>query len=126
PLRRLVAGLFELGGDEAEKSSARLYDQDQDTDPDNDVDLRAPEPAEPAERRRRTKAKVIVPAPDDEPVEQLAIDLGPGAKASPWKLPPLSALERAETHEVDKRAVEERGRVLEAALAQHGVETRLV
>jgi S-DNA-T family DNA segregation ATPase FtsK/SpoIIIE len=72
---------------------------------------------------------VSVPTPFEEeagPTEQLAIDLGPGAKPSAWKLPPLSLLERAETQEVDKRAVEERGRVLEAALAQHGVETRLV
>ena len=49
-----------------------------------------------------------VPTPFDDdggPTEQLAIDLGPGVKASPWKLPPLSLLERAETHEVDKRAV---------------------
>jgi S-DNA-T family DNA segregation ATPase FtsK/SpoIIIE len=56
----------------------------------------------------------------------MEIDLGPGAKPSPWKLPPLNVLDKATTHEVDKRAVEERGRVLEAALSQHGVETRLV
>ncbi|MDQ2650201.1 MAG: DNA translocase FtsK, partial [Actinomycetota bacterium] len=52
--------------------------------------------------------------------------LGPAAKRSAWKLPPLNLLERSGRHEVDKRAVEEAGRVLEQALAQHGVETRLV
>jgi S-DNA-T family DNA segregation ATPase FtsK/SpoIIIE len=52
--------------------------------------------------------------------------LGPAAKRSAWKLPPMNLLERSSRHEVDKRAVEEAGRVLEQALAQHGVETRLV
>ncbi len=50
----------------------------------------------------------------------------PAPKASPWKLPSLSLLERAGAHDIDVSLVEERGRVLEAALAQHGVETRLV
>jgi S-DNA-T family DNA segregation ATPase FtsK/SpoIIIE len=59
-------------------------------------------------------------------VEQLAIDLGPAAERSPWKLPPAKLLARSETQEVDRMAVEERGRALEGALAEHGVETRLV
>ena len=58
--------------------------------------------------------------------QQLEIELGPAVKGSPWKLPALSLLQRANAHEVDVSFVEERGRVLEAALAQHGVETRLV
>ncbi|MEY2432203.1 MAG: segregation ATPase FtsK/SpoIIIE, family [Acidimicrobiaceae bacterium] len=123
PLARLFAGLFELRNDhEATGIHSTLYDQDADRD--GGVDLRE----EPPRPKRPPRPKVAIPTPteDDGPVEQLAIDLGPGAKASPWKLPPLSTLELAETHEVDKRAVEARGRVLEAALAQHGVETRLV
>jgi len=68
------------------------------------------------------------PAADAEPeeIEQLAIDLGPAAERSPWKLPPAKLLARSEAQEVDRMAVEERGRALEAALAEHGVETRLV
>jgi S-DNA-T family DNA segregation ATPase FtsK/SpoIIIE len=121
PLTRLFAGLFELRTDhETIGTRSTLYDQDLDSD----VDLRE-EPPKP-KRPPRTKITMPTPTEDDGPVEQLAIDLGPGAKASPWKLPPLSTLELAESHEVDKRAVEARGRVLEAALAQHGVETRLV
>ncbi len=125
PLTKLFSGLFELSDERREVSPpiAGLYDQDADAD---DDDLRE---AEPPARKRLPRTKVVVPDPsleDTGPTEQLAIDLGPAAKASPWKLPPLSALERATVHEVDKRAVEERGRVLEAALAQHGVETRLV
>ena len=38
----------------------------------------------------------------------------------------MSLLQRAGSHDIDVSIVEERGRVLESALAQHGVETRLV
>jgi S-DNA-T family DNA segregation ATPase FtsK/SpoIIIE len=71
---------------------------------------------------------VPVPGADDEPteVEQLQIGLGPAAERSPWKLPPSKLLQRSEAQEVDRLAVEERGRALEGALAEHGVETRLV
>ena len=125
PLTRLFAGLFELDSeDRGDRDGAALYDQDADAS--HTVDLRDDDA--PPKPRRLPRPKVTVPEPDEDlgPAEQMEIDLGPGAKASPWKLPPLSSLERAETHEVDRRAVEERGRVLEAALAQHGVETRLV
>jgi DNA segregation ATPase FtsK/SpoIIIE, S-DNA-T family len=42
-----------------------------------------------------------------------------------WKLPPKALLKKGKAIEVDKRAVEAAGRVLEEALAAHGVETRL-
>ena len=58
--------------------------------------------------------------------EQLEIELGPGAKGSPWKLPSIKVLDRSTTRDVNEALVEERGRVLERALATHGVETRLV
>ena len=58
------------------------------------------------------------------PTEQLAIDLGPGAGS--WRLPPLALLKRGRAAEIDRRPIEAAGRVLEAALASHGVETRLV
>ena len=49
-------------------------------------------------------------------------------KAAPvaWKLPPMSLLKRSAGREIDKAAVRERGRLLERALAEHGVQTRLV
>ena len=59
-------------------------------------------------------------------VEQLEIPLGPAAAKGSWKLPSLNLLARSSAQEVDERLVEEAGRVLEAALAAHGVETRLV
>jgi DNA segregation ATPase FtsK/SpoIIIE, S-DNA-T family len=57
---------------------------------------------------------------------QLAIDLGPAVAASPWKLPPVALLKRASSREVDTARVSERGHQLERALAEHGVQTRLV
>jgi DNA segregation ATPase FtsK/SpoIIIE, S-DNA-T family len=74
---------------------------------------------------RRRGVKVVVPEPE-EPPEQLEIDLGPAAKASPWRLPPISLLQRSGSHQVDRRMIEETGRTLEKALADHAVETRLV
>ncbi|HEX7135742.1 MAG TPA: DNA translocase FtsK [Iamia sp.] len=74
--------------------------------------------------KRRRKAK-LPPEPVEDP-EQLAIDLGPGAEPSVWKLPPAKLLTRAGTQSVDRKAVEEVGHHLERALAEHNVETRLV
>ena len=98
----------------------RLYDQDADADPRDQRDTR---------RRKPESPKLTVPTSHDgeEPRgEQLAIELGPASKASPWKLPSLSLLQRAGSRDIDVSFVEQRGAVLEAALAQHGVETRLV
>jgi S-DNA-T family DNA segregation ATPase FtsK/SpoIIIE len=57
--------------------------------------------------------------------EQLTIELGPAIADSPWRLPSMGYLSRSETHDVDAKAVEERGMRLQEALAAHGVETRL-
>jgi S-DNA-T family DNA segregation ATPase FtsK/SpoIIIE len=126
PVARAARSLFSLGdsgGDDDDRPHGpRVFDQDA------DVDLREPEPA--AKPRRLMKPKLTVPKSNDgdEPddTEQLDLDLGPAAKGSTWKLPPMSLLERSDAQEVDRRMVEERGRLLEASLAQHGVETRLV
>jgi DNA segregation ATPase FtsK/SpoIIIE, S-DNA-T family len=124
-VRRGIRSLFTLRGadedPEVEVGGALLYDQDLDPDPD-DAEV-AETSARPARRRR--KAEVVVPDAD-EATEQLEIELGPAVKGSPWKLPPPSLLHRASAQEVDRAVVEARGRVLEQALAQHGVETRLV
>ena len=79
--------------------------------------------ASPARASRRRSHPEL-----DEPVEatQLEIELGPAVKGSPWKLPPPALLQRADAHEVDKAAVTAAGHILEQALAQHGVETKLV
>ncbi len=63
---------------------------------------------------------------DGGSARQLEIDLGPAVRGPVWKLPAAKLLARSATHEVDRQAVEQRGRALESALAEHGVETRLV
>jgi len=71
---------------------------------------------------------IHVPTADEVPteIEQLAMPVGPAVKPIVWKLPSPKLLERSEHQEVNRVMVEERGRTLEAALAEHGVQTRLV
>ncbi len=82
--------------------------------------------------KSRTKKDADAPtihlpvAEEPAETEQLAIDLGPAATPSSWKLPSMSLLSRSEAQEVDAAEVEALGHTLEAALAAHGVETRLV
>jgi S-DNA-T family DNA segregation ATPase FtsK/SpoIIIE len=127
-LRRAGSHLFSLGAD-AEPAhdgptGAHFFDQDAEDLIDlDDPDATAPVRRKPGPRR----PKVLVPEPDDAvEATQLEIELGPAVKGSPWKLPPANLLQRANAHEVDKAAVEASGRILEQALAQHGVETKLV
>jgi S-DNA-T family DNA segregation ATPase FtsK/SpoIIIE len=71
-----------------------------------------------------------VPSPTAEagsgPKGQLQIDLGPAVQRTAWKLPPMKLLNRSGAQQVDKAAIKETGQTLEHALAEHGVETRLV
>jgi DNA segregation ATPase FtsK/SpoIIIE, S-DNA-T family len=89
-------------------------------------DVDAEEVDEPVRRRAREPSPPEATTLPSGPSEQLEIGLGPASKRSGWKLPPANLLVRSEAQEIDRKAVEERGRVLEAALASHGVETRLV
>lgn len=123
--------LFNLGGGEVDLTDAELapapevslYDQDADA------------PAKPKRTRKKKAADapaspavhVADPTPfDPSSTEQLEMGLGPAAEGSPWRLPPMKLLSVSGKRTVDTKAVEERGRVLEGALAEHGVETRLV
>ena len=120
--RQAYETLFSIGDGQglAPAGGVRVFDQDEDAPAD--------EVADPAPRKPRArKPKVEVPAvdPDVEPT-QLDLELGPAVHGSPWKLPPMALLQRSGTQEVDRAAVEAAGRVLEQALAQHGVETKLV
>ena len=122
---RWLGDLFRVGGTDdevTEEQGPALFDQDVD-----DQGL-------PARRTRRKSAPKAAPAaveptvflPANVEATQLEIDLPPGAEGSPWKLPPMSLLSRSASQQVDTEAVAQRGRVLEAALAEHGVTTRLV
>src|SRR5829696_8651311 len=77
---------------------------------DDEIDEAAPEPA--------TRTTV-------EPGGQVAIDLGPGYRPGSWTLPPSNVLKRGTKHEIDRRFVEEGGKVLEATLAEFGVVAKL-
>jgi S-DNA-T family DNA segregation ATPase FtsK/SpoIIIE len=56
--------------------------------------------------------------------EQLSMQLGPTVGS--WSLPPSRLLSASQAQKVDRRQVETAGRMLEDALAAHGVATRLV
>ncbi|HYJ73084.1 MAG TPA: DNA translocase FtsK 4TM domain-containing protein [Actinomycetota bacterium] len=121
-LRSSVGSLFRVDGQGAPEAEpdvqSGFFDQeaegfgDDEAEPDEEVidltnpsmDLAAPEPPE-----------VI----DDG-------EIAPRAPRGPWKLPPARLLERMGKQDVDRRLVEETGRRLEAALAEHDVQTRLV
>jgi S-DNA-T family DNA segregation ATPase FtsK/SpoIIIE len=64
----------------------------------------------------------------EDPSGQLVIDLGDDGTPhqGPWKLPPANLLKRGSGREADRRIIDEGGRILEATLAHHGVEARLV
>ena len=93
------------------------------------VDDEGEVPVASAPRRSPRAPKKPADTAELQPVveaTQLAIDLGPALAPSPWKLPPLTLLKRASSREVDTARVSERGHQLERALAEHGVQTRLV
>jgi DNA segregation ATPase FtsK/SpoIIIE, S-DNA-T family len=127
-LNRRLATLFRLPYDDTAVADpidpALVPDDDTLVEPPDDD---APDPTVPDKPKRRRAPKFVAPAPAEAPdPEQLEIALGPAGKASQWKLPALTLLDRSGSHQVDRRSIEETGRTLEKALADHGVETRLV
>ncbi len=140
---RAIVTLRPAEGDEGVYPAADLYDELADSEDEvagyeGDVDAgfeRAgdEEPSagtEPAERPDPDLSEHPVPAAGDPVViddeGQLALNLGPGARPSAWKLPPKSILKRSETKEVDERLVDAGGQTLEATLREFGVDARLV
>jgi S-DNA-T family DNA segregation ATPase FtsK/SpoIIIE len=94
----------------------------------DEADAPEPEP-EPAPQPLPLVVDAAIEIPTSEdPSGQLVIDLGdePEAKHGPWKLPPANVLKRGSGKEADRRLIDEGGRILEATLAHHGVEARLV
>ncbi|MHB1137323.1 MAG: DNA translocase FtsK 4TM domain-containing protein, partial [Microthrixaceae bacterium] len=134
PAARTIAewfsDLFHIGDpvdltEDGDGPAVELFDQD------------AGQPPPKAKRTRKPKqptgpevvvADATVFRPTDAPTstEQLEMGLGPAAAGSPWRLPSKQLLPLSGKRTVDTKEVEARGRVLEGALAEHGVETRLV
>ncbi|NCY16431.1 MAG: DNA translocase FtsK [Actinobacteria bacterium] len=151
-LRRGVDSLFEVGGaatgpDAAVVDSGPVFIDSTIADAiDPDAEPILTELADPDDAIFDGLADehgVFVAGSDDDPVideidvhvpgadealggEQLVMPIGPAAKPVIWKLPPLKMLERSKVQEVNRAQVEARGQLLEAALAEHGVQTRLV
>ncbi len=152
--RRGVDSLFEVGagtpptGDSAVDTGPAFFDGTfaEAIDPDPEAEPLLAELADPDGGIYDGLADehgVFVAGSDDEPVideidvhvpsapeadggEQLVMPIGPAAKPVIWKLPPLKMLERSKVQEVNRAQVEARGQMLEAALLEHGVQTRLV
>ncbi|HKA92697.1 MAG TPA: DNA translocase FtsK, partial [Acidimicrobiia bacterium] len=132
-IARAVSELFRLGGDRAPADATEDDDDEQagvesldEPDDDDDVDD-APDP-EPYGELADAELEPAAPAPVSTTVEpggQVAIDLGSGYRPGSWKLPPPNVLKRGTRHEVDRRFVEEGGKVLEATLAEFGVVAKL-
>ena len=77
-------------------------------------------------KTKRPRSPRGVPELPTGPGEQEVLDLGPGAQAGQWALPPLSYLPRSAAQTINKAEVEARGRTLVESLASHGVDTKLV
>ncbi|HEX4866274.1 MAG TPA: DNA translocase FtsK 4TM domain-containing protein [Acidimicrobiales bacterium] len=117
-LRQTKDTLFNLSPGDEDGVGVRLFDQDEGVEEDDE-----PPPKKPRARKPKVDVSNVDPVTE---AEQLDLELGPAVAGSVWKLPPPALLARSGAQEVDKAAVEAAGRVLEEALAQHGVETRLV
>ncbi len=71
-------------------------------------------------------AAAAIPPTVEEEDGQVALDLGPrSGRRGAWKLPPKTLLKKGDAEPADRRMVEEGGRVLAAALQQHGVDAKL-
>ncbi len=67
----------------------------------------------------------LIEVPQATVVESLAFAAPPPPQGA-WSLPTMEILDRTEAQDVDRASVEQTGRQLEHALAEHGVETRLI
>ena len=127
---RAIGALFQLG----EPAPSSLDEPDAragvEAGEEPDVDD-VPRPADEPAAELYDQQADAVPAPRSsvgttiESDGQVAIDLGPGYKPGSWKLPATNVLKRSGRQEVDRRFVEEGGKVLESTLAEFGVAAKL-
>jgi DNA segregation ATPase FtsK/SpoIIIE, S-DNA-T family len=119
---------FDDSSDEAPAKKSRLK-KPSIYDAADDDDLA---PVKPKQSRRKaepapagTPEFVGKPGTKNAGAEDESSTTSVGATSGVWTLPPLNLLGQTETFEVDDARVAERGRLLQQALASHGVETRL-
>ncbi len=106
----------------AERQSGRVFDGEDETDP---VGIGSSDPSVSKEKGAR-KRTALWKEPQPSATAAALPGLDRKAPDDPiWKLPSYAMLKKGKKVEIDKRAVESVGRVLEEALASHGVETRL-
>jgi len=122
-VRNSLGSLFRVDGqgkaaDEPEDQSG-FFDQEAEG-----FDEPEPDP-EPDEVIDLTDPGLDLPAAAPEVADD-DVEAAPRSPRGAWKLPPARLLERMGKQDVDRRLVEETGRRLEAALAEHDVQTRLV
>jgi S-DNA-T family DNA segregation ATPase FtsK/SpoIIIE len=102
------------------------HESEEEAAPDGDELTTGSEPEARPTLPPTTAAAIEIPVVE-QPGGQLVIDLGDGVgHQGAWKLPPTSLLKRGNGKEADRRIIDEGGRILEATLAHHGVEARLV
>lgn len=129
----VVASLFRVGEhpSDAQGSASQpktFFDQDVDgSHPAPTIKRQQRSPGTPTRvtAKASDRTKVIPEVAVPTVAEQLSINLEPRPVGA-WTLPPLSLLSRSASQQVDTTEISARGQQLEAALAEHGVTTRLV
>ncbi len=99
-------------------------------EPSPDQPYDAPDVATPLAESEPSSWDLPAPQPIIEIPEVAVVDgmtlAAPQPAGGNWTLPTMEFLERSEGQDVDRAGVERTGRQLEHALAEHGVETRLI
>jgi S-DNA-T family DNA segregation ATPase FtsK/SpoIIIE len=92
---------------------------------DTDAGL-SPDIEEPAPAAGPTPVADVVPVAEAAPSGGSSLEMKLGPTVGEWRLPPANLLKHAKPHTVDEREVDAGGTALVAALAAHGVDTRLL
>ena len=111
----------EYAEDEEYEEEDEEYEEEEEEDEEEKKRTRCSSPSSSTTRIRRSSGAGVGPGG-----EQLAINLPPGHRKSPWKLPPANILKRSESSKVDPQLVQQGGEVLEATMRQFGVDARLL
>ncbi|MDH4077292.1 MAG: DNA translocase FtsK, partial [Acidimicrobiia bacterium] len=123
-----TGGAFDDEEDAApeQRDDLTLWDDDQDGSGADDSD-EAPSPGHDNPRLSWDDEpwEPVIEVPEPTVVEGLVM-AAPEPPDGIWHLPPLDMLDRSESQDIDRALVEATGRQLEHALAEHGVETRLI